>query len=82
MKSKTHIYVMVMMLALVGVNLYLTYYYIVGPGRGEVSWMGFVSLFAALMLLGLTYKYYKSQKKVDMNDFNSHIKSDDDRIIK
>ncbi|WP_414044019.1 hypothetical protein [Macrococcus animalis] len=82
MKSKTHIYVMVMMLALVGVNLYLTYYYIIGPGRGEVSWMGFVSLFAALMLLGLTYKYYQSQKKVDMNDFNSHIKSDEDRMIK
>ncbi|RAI81475.1 hypothetical protein ETI06_06390 [Macrococcoides goetzii] len=82
MKSKTHIYVIIMMLALVAINLYLSYYYIIGPGRGEVSWMGFVSLFAALMLIGLTYKYYQSQKKINMDDFNAHIKSDDDRIIK
>lgn len=82
LKSKTHIYVIIMMLALVAINLYLSYYYIIGPGRGEVSWMGFVSLFAALMLIGLTYKYYQSQKKINMDDFNAHIKSDDDRLIK
>ncbi|MCU7557747.1 hypothetical protein [Macrococcus capreoli] len=82
MKSKTNIYVIVMMLALVGINLYLTYYYIIGPGRGEVSWMGFVSLFAALMLAALTYKYYQSQKEINMDDFNSHIKSDKDRLLK
>lgn len=82
MKSKTHIYVMLMMIALVCVNLYLSYYYIIGPGRGEVSWMGFVSLFAALMLTVLTYRYYQSQKKIKMEDFNAHIKSDDDRILK
>ncbi|MCG7418827.1 hypothetical protein MHJ97_00060 [Macrococcus epidermidis] len=82
MKSKTHIYVIIMMLALVAINLYLSYYYIICPGRGEVSWMGVVSLFAALMLIGLTYKYYQSQKKINMDDFNAHIKSDDDRLIK
>lgn len=82
MKSKTHIYVMIMMLALVAVNIFLSYYYIIGPGRGEVSWMGFVSLFAAIMLIVLTYRYYQSQKKMDMNDFNSHIKSEDDRLLK
>lgn len=82
MKSKTHIYVIIMMLALVAINFYLAFYYIIGPGRGEVSWMGFVSLFAAFMLAFLTYKYYQSQKKIDMKDFNAHIKSDEDRIIK
>ncbi|MCE4957284.1 hypothetical protein [Macrococcoides caseolyticum] len=82
MKSKTHIYVIVMMLGLVAVNIYLSYYYIIGPGRGELSWMGVISLIAAVMIAALTRKYYQSQKTIDMKDFNAHIKSDDDRIIK
>lgn len=45
-------------------------------------WMGFVSLFAAFLLIMLTVQYFKHQKKQDHSNINAHIKSEDDRILK
>lgn len=80
MMNKTAIYVMVMMGGIMLINLYLSYHYIFNV-KG-LMWMGFVSLFAALLLIALMVQYYKQQKKQDHSNINEHIKSDDDRILK
>ncbi|KAA1037644.1 hypothetical protein [Macrococcus equipercicus] len=63
-------------------NFYFAYYYIIGAGRGELTFMGYVSLLVGLVFLLLLYRYHQSVKRQNMKDFNSHIKSDDDRLIK
>ncbi|ARQ03663.1 hypothetical protein [Macrococcoides caseolyticum] len=80
MKNKTTIYVMFMMLLIAAINLGLSYHYIFNV-KG-LMWMGFVSLFAALLLMMFTVQYYKHQKKQDHSNINAHIKSEDDRILK
>ncbi|UBH22731.1 hypothetical protein LAU42_01950 [Macrococcus armenti] len=80
MLSKTSVYVMIMMGVFAIINLFLIYYYIfVVKG---LMWMGFVSLFAAGLLISLMIKYYKQQKKKDFSNINAHIKSEEDRILK
>ncbi|UOB20862.1 hypothetical protein [Macrococcus armenti] len=80
MLSKTSVYVMIMMGVIAIINLFLSYYYIfVVKG---LMWMGFVSLFAAGLLISLMIKYYKHQKKKDFSNINAHIKSEEDRILK
>lgn len=64
------------------INFYFAYYYILGGGRGELTWMGFVSLIVAVIFLLLLNRYHRSVKRQNMKNFNSHIKSDDDRLIK
>ena len=80
LKNKTTIYVMFMMLLIAAINFGLSYHYIFNV-KG-LMWMGFVSLFAALLLMMLTVQYYKHQEKQDHSNINAHIKSEDDRILK
>lgn len=69
-----------MMLLIAAINLGLSYHYIFNV-KG-LMWMGFVSLFAALLLMMFTVQYYKYQKNQDHSNINAHIKSEDDRILK
>lgn len=69
-----------MMLLIAAINLGLSYHYIFNV-KG-LMWMGFVSLFAALLLMMFTVQYYKHQKNQDHSNINAHIKSEDDRILK
>lgn len=64
------------------INFYFAYYYLLGGGRGELSWMGAVSLLVAFVFIGLLYRYHQSVKRQNMERFNEHIKTDDDRLIK
>ncbi|TDM07873.1 hypothetical protein [Macrococcus lamae] len=64
------------------INFYFAYYYIIGGGRGALTWMGFVSLLVGLLFLLLLNRYHRSVKRQNMKEFNAHIKSDDDRLIK
>lgn len=64
------------------VNFYFAFYYILGGGRGELMWMGIVSLLVGIIFLLLLNRYHQSVKRQNMTDFNSHIKSDDDRLLK
>ncbi|ULG72353.1 hypothetical protein [Macrococcus brunensis] len=64
------------------INLYFAYYFILADGRGQLTWMGFVSLFVAIVFIYLFIRYYQAMKRQNMKNFNAHIKSDDDRLLK
>jgi len=64
------------------INLYFAYYFILADGRGQLTWMGVVSLFVAFVFIYLLIRYYQAMKRQNMKNFNAHIKSDDDRLLK
>ncbi|GGB13279.1 hypothetical protein ERX37_05545 [Macrococcus hajekii] len=64
------------------INLYFAYYYILADGRGELTWMGFVSLFVSILFFFILVRYHQSMKRQQVKNFNGHIKTDDDRLIK
>ncbi|TDM02516.1 hypothetical protein [Macrococcus carouselicus] len=68
--------------ALALINLYFAYYYLLADGRGELSWMGIPSLAVSILFFYILWRYHQSVQREKVKNFNAHIKSDDDRLIK
>ena len=76
------LYAYLMMSFLILVNVWFSYYFIFGDGQGELTFMGFISLITAIIITLLMIRFYRFEKRQNMKNFNAHIKSDDDRILK